>query len=80
MAESAYILLLACCSTQAELEAAAASGNSTATVELPDGGELEVPLGEDRAVHPETGVQYSVKWAQDDAGRLVVLDATPVSE
>jgi hypothetical protein len=67
-------------SSQAELEAAAASGNSTATVELPDGGELEVPLGEDSAIHPETGVTYSIKWAQDDAGQLVVLDATPVRD
>jgi hypothetical protein len=62
---------------QAELEAAALSGNSLVPVELPDGGELLVPLGEEEVMHPSgDGRSYRVKWAQDDAGRLVVLDCT----
>jgi hypothetical protein len=67
---------------QAELEAAALSGNSLVPVEAPDGGgELLVPLGEEEVLHPSgDGRSYRVKWAQDDAGRLVVLDCTLVEQ
>uniref|UniRef100_A0A383W084 ABC transporter domain-containing protein n=1 Tax=Tetradesmus obliquus TaxID=3088 RepID=A0A383W084_TETOB len=63
---------------RAELEAAAQAGNSLVPVEAPDGGrELLVPLGEEEVMHPSgDGRSYRVKWAQDDAGRLVVLDVT----
>lgn len=45
------------------------------SVDLPDGGELLVPLGDEEVVHPSgDGRVYSVRWAQDDEGRLVVLD------
>jgi hypothetical protein len=66
---------------QAELEAAAQSGNSLVPVDLPDGGELLVPLGEEEVLHPSgDGRSYRVKWAQDDAGRLVVLNCVLVQE
>jgi hypothetical protein len=66
---------------QAELEAAALSGNSLVPVDLPDGGELLVPLGEEEVMHPSgDGRSYRVKWAQDDAGRLVVLDCALVQQ
>jgi len=62
---------------QAELEAAAASGSSLVCVDLPDGGSLMVPLGEEEVVAPGgSGRTYSIKWSQDDAGRLVVLSCT----
>eukprot|EP00879_Flechtneria_rotunda_P001464 GHRR01001618.1.p1 GENE.GHRR01001618.1~~GHRR01001618.1.p1 ORF type:complete len:377 (+),score=106.50 GHRR01001618.1:215-1345(+) len=67
---------------RAELEAAAVSGNSLVSVELPDGsGELLVPLGHEEASHPSgDGRRYKVKWVQDDAGRLVVLDCVMMAD
>ncbi|KAF6264706.1 hypothetical protein COO60DRAFT_16234 [Scenedesmus sp. NREL 46B-D3] len=66
---------------RAELEAAALAGNSLVAVDLPDGGQLLVPLGEEEVRHPSgDGRSYAVKWAQDDAGRLVVLDCTLVQQ
>lgn len=53
------------------------SGNSLVPVDLPDGGELLVPLGEEEVMHPSgDGRSYRIKWAQDDEGRLVVLDCS----
>jgi hypothetical protein len=69
--------LLACVPPhQAELEAAALSGRTTVKVDLPDVEHrtLEVALGEERVQDPATDKWYEVKWAQDDAGRLVVLE------
>jgi hypothetical protein len=50
-------------------------------VDLPDGGGLLVPLGEEEVMHPSgDGRSYRLKWAQDDAGRLVVLDCSLVTQ
>ncbi len=46
---------------QAELEAAAASGDTTVEVHLDGGGTMMVPLGEEHVVNPNTGVHYEVK-------------------
>jgi hypothetical protein len=63
---------------QAELEAAARSGGSMVDVELPDGSTLHAPLGQEEVEHPAgTGIMYQLMWAQDEAGRLVVLQALP---
>lgn len=43
-------------------------------IPLPDGGLLHVALGQDQAINPADSRVYAIKWAQDDAGRLVVLD------
>jgi hypothetical protein len=60
---------------KAEIEAAAATGKQHVTADLPDDlGTIEVALGEETITHPDTGVTYEVKWAQDEAGRLVVLE------
>jgi hypothetical protein len=63
---------------QAEVEAAAVSGSSSTAVDLPDGSQLHVPLGEEGPFpHPSgDGRQYTVKWAQDDEGKLLVLGCT----
>jgi hypothetical protein len=60
---------------QAKVEAAALNGSSTSAVDLPDGSQLQVPLGQEGPFpHPSgDGRQYIVKWAQDDEGRLLVL-------
>lgn len=64
---------------KAELEAAQAGGNTLVTVPLPGGqGEFKVPLGDEQAFNPADGKTYRLKWAQDDDGRLVVLDCQPV--
>ena len=64
---------------QAELEAAAADGRSTVTVELEDGGgRLEVALGEEYVTDAASGRSYQIKWGQDDLGALQVLRAVPV--
>ncbi|KAI8468323.1 MAG: hypothetical protein J3K34DRAFT_523031 [Monoraphidium minutum] len=63
---------------KAELAAAEAMGNSTVEVPLPDGGVLHVALGQDQGVSAADGRAYAIKWAQDDAGRLVVLDVLPL--
>jgi hypothetical protein len=56
------------------------SGNSLVSVDLPDGGELLVPLGEELVQHPTAdGRWFEVRWAQDDEGRLVVLDCQQVA-
>ena len=61
---------------QAELAAARAAGRATVEVPLPGGaGLLRVTPGQETATHPETGALYAVKWAQDEAGRLVALGA-----
>jgi hypothetical protein len=47
-------------------------------LELPDGGgSIMVPLAQEEATHSGSGKTYTVKWAQDDAGRLVVLSVAP---
>ncbi len=63
---------------QAELSAAEALGTSTVEVPLPDGGVLQATLGQDHTINPADGREYAIKWAQDDAGRLVVLDVLPL--
>ena len=63
---------------RAELAAAEALGEATVEVPLPCGGALRVALGQERAVSAADGRVYAVKWAQDDAGRLVVLDVAPL--
>ncbi|KIZ04840.1 hypothetical protein MNEG_3122 [Monoraphidium neglectum] len=65
-------------SRRAELAAAEALGASSVEVPLPEGGALHVALGQDRGVNPADGRAYAIKWAQDDAGRLVVLDVLPL--
>lgn len=56
------------------------SGNSLVSVDLPDGGELLVPLGEELVQAPTAdGRWFEVRWAQDDEGRLVVLDCQAVA-
>ncbi|KAI8472921.1 MAG: hypothetical protein J3K34DRAFT_383970 [Monoraphidium minutum] len=64
---------------KAELAAAEAMGNAPVEVPLPDGGVLHVALGQEEAANPADGRVYAIKWAQDDAGRLVVLDVLPLS-
>ncbi|GBF93217.1 ABC transporter A family member [Raphidocelis subcapitata] len=64
---------------KAELAAAQAQGASSIEVPLPDGGALRVSLGQDRAANPADGREYAIKWAQDDSGRLVVLDVLPLA-
>jgi hypothetical protein len=59
---------------QAEMEAAAASGNSSASHVLQDGTTLMIPQGAEWVVHPGTNVTYHVMWAQDDKGALMVMD------
>jgi hypothetical protein len=59
---------------RAEVEAAA---GETAAVELPDGGTVEVALGEEWATDAQ-GRHYFIRWAQDDSGALQVLKAEPV--
>ncbi|KAL4859820.1 ABC transporter A family member 2 [Chlorella vulgaris] len=59
----------------AEVEAAA---GDTTTVELDDGGSLEVALGEEWATHFTTGQSYFLRWVQDDNGSLQVLRAEPM--
>jgi hypothetical protein len=74
-AAHALVLAVPCMVLQAELEAAEQSGSSLVPVDLPEGGELLVPLGEEVVPHPSgDGRTYTIKWAQDDEGRLVVLD------
>jgi hypothetical protein len=63
---------------QAELAAAQALGTTCVEVPLPDGGALHVALGQEQAVNAADGREYGIKWAQDDAGRLVVLDVLPL--
>lgn len=47
-------------------------------VELPDGSTLHAPLGQEEVEHPAgSGIMYQLMWAQDEAGRLVVLQALP---
>ena len=53
-------------------------GNTSVEVPLPDGGVLHVALGQEQGVSPADGRAYAIKWAQDDAGRLVVLDVLPL--
>jgi hypothetical protein len=65
-------------SKQAELAAAQALGNTEVDVPLPDGAVLQVALGQERCANPADGREYSIKWAQDDAGHLVVLDVLPL--
>jgi hypothetical protein len=57
---------------QAEIEA---DGSGTREVELDDMTVIQVPLGHTTCAHPETGVQYTVKWGQDESGNLQVLYA-----
>ncbi|KAK9805624.1 hypothetical protein WJX72_008643 [[Myrmecia] bisecta] len=59
---------------KAELEAAAAEGRATSIIYLDDGHQLKVPIGEETATHPVNGSIYRIKWAQDDAGRLQILE------
>lgn len=59
---------------QAELEAAAAEGRSSAKVFLEDGSVLEVPLGDEYVTQPGTGQCYRIKWVQDEAGDLQVRE------
>jgi len=63
---------------KAELAAAQATGNTSVEVPLPDGGVLQIAIGQDQGVNPADGRMYAIKWAQDDAGRLVVLDVLPL--
>ncbi|GAB4824042.1 hypothetical protein N2152v2_011088 [Parachlorella kessleri] len=63
----------------AELEAAAAEGRSSVQVQLDDGQALEVPLGDEYATCPTTGMRYHIKWGQDEAGNLQVLRWTPLN-
>ena len=37
----------------------------------------QVPLGEEYAVDPTTGLAYKVRWGTDESGNLCVLDCTP---
>jgi ABC-type multidrug transport system ATPase subunit len=57
---------------KAEIEASKAEGETSVEVQLEDGSILEVPLGQDVAIHEETGERYSIKWAQDEEGKLQV--------
>lgn len=57
---------------QAEIENDSSGGRQ---VELDDGTVMQVPLGVTSCVHPTTGVQYTIKWGQDEAGNLEILYA-----
>jgi len=59
---------------QAEMES---NSNKVDKVELKDGSFLSVPLGVEQIVDPATGIQYNVKWAQDESGNLQILYAHP---
>lgn len=67
--------------SQTELAAAssAAAGAPAVEVPLPHGAPpLRVALGQEVAVDESSGRQFVVKWAQDEAGRLVAMGAVPV--
>lgn len=65
---------------KAEIEASKAEGETSEEVRLEDGSLLEVPLGQDTAVHEETGDTYSITWAQDEEGKLQVQSWTKMDE
>lgn len=67
-------------SLQAEIEAARITGQKPTTVILADGSALKVPLGQERVTNPADGNTYAVKWTQDDAGKLAVLDCKLISK
>lgn len=60
----------------AEIEASKAEGETSEEVRLEDGSILHVPVGQDIAIHEETGDEYSIKWAQDEEGKLQVQSWT----
>uniref|UniRef100_A0A061SDE8 Abc transporter a family member 2-like n=2 Tax=Tetraselmis sp. GSL018 TaxID=582737 RepID=A0A061SDE8_9CHLO len=60
---------------EAELE----DSTGSRQVELADGLVVEVPIGAETVRHPASGEEYTVRWVQDEAGDLQVLDAQPAS-
>ena len=64
---------------KAEVEYAAASGGITATVTTDAGVLLEVPVGEERYTDPKTGITYTVRWGQDESGKLMAIEAQPLA-
>ncbi len=65
---------------QAEVEAAAAEGRSVVEVRIEDGSILEVDVGAEHATQETTGRKFSVKWAQDEEGKLSVSSWTLIEE
>jgi hypothetical protein len=65
---------------KAEIEAAKGEGEASEEVRLEDGSILEVPLGQDIAIQEETGERYSIKWAQDEEGKLQVQSWTKIED
>lgn len=65
---------------KAEIEASKAEGETSEEVRLEDGSLLNVPLGQDTVIHEETGDRYSIKWAQDEEGKLQVQSWTKEDE
>ncbi|EFJ52653.1 hypothetical protein VOLCADRAFT_85850 [Volvox carteri f. nagariensis] len=63
---------------KAEMEAATAAGKSSVTHVMDDGSKLQIPIGAELVANPVTKVTYKVRWGTDEAGRLVILDATAV--
>eukprot|EP00775_Hariotina_reticulata_P013231 gene13231-13362_t len=64
---------------QAELEVAALTGASV-VVQLPDNGkQVQVAVGQDWVLDAAVGQWYRVKWVQDEAGKLAVLEVVPAS-
>ncbi|KAI7842323.1 hypothetical protein COHA_003963 [Chlorella ohadii] len=61
---------------RAEMEAAAAEGRTTLAWQLEDGSTLEVGMGEEYA--EKDGVQYRIRWTQDENGALQILSAVRV--
>ncbi|KXZ51812.1 hypothetical protein GPECTOR_11g253 [Gonium pectorale] len=64
---------------RAEMEAAAVSGQRDVTHTMDDGTRMQIPIGAELVAHPQTGVHYKVRWGTDEAGRLIIMDASPVA-
>ena len=62
---------------QAEMEAD--DGNGTQEFELEDNTVLTAPLGQECVAHPTSGVMYNIRWGQDEAGDLQIIDASPAN-
>ncbi|GFR51512.1 hypothetical protein Agub_g13927, partial [Astrephomene gubernaculifera] len=62
---------------RAEMEAAAVSGQAEVAHVTDEGVRLNIPIGAEWVAHE--GVTYKVRWGTDEAGRLVIMDASPAS-
>jgi hypothetical protein len=66
--------VVAVVSPQAEMES---NRDKTIKIPLPDGREVQAPMGATSVVDNTTNITYTVRWGQDEAGKLVVMDVVP---